>query len=269
MNFPVKYDFAETICITVDVEWANTEVLADMVKLLDERGLRGTFFCTHPGIETSGHEQALHPNFRHKGDSFQRLWRKVGNELFDLADSSVYEFMVQDIHRYYPDARGVRAHSLFFDSELLNIYQKAGMAYDSSYFLPLASGLYPVLKECDIVEIPIYYMDHVDLMSQFSGFSIQGLRLEKPGIRVFDFHPNMVFLNAATEDHYLDAKPYYHDYEKLMKMRFPGRGVRSLFLEFLDFINKKKLQTLTLSEVNDEWRKSHSSEYSLKPFQET
>jgi len=37
------------ICLSVDEEWANPEVLADLRRLFDERGLRATFFCTQPG----------------------------------------------------------------------------------------------------------------------------------------------------------------------------------------------------------------------------
>src|SRR5262249_20324069 len=35
------------IYLTIDVEWACEEVLADTLRLLDERGVRATFFCTH------------------------------------------------------------------------------------------------------------------------------------------------------------------------------------------------------------------------------
>lgn len=258
MNLSLKKNFADTICLTVDVEWANSDVLADTVRLLDERGLRGTFFCTHAGIETTGHERAIHPNFRHKGDSFQQLRRKIGNELYDWADSSIYEFTLNTIQTLYPNALGVRAHNLFYDSELFHIYKKAGLEYDSTYFLPMAQNIMPVLKEYNILEIPVYYMDHVDIMNQISGFTIEGLGLENHGIKVFDFHPNMIFLNTATEEQYVKSKSHYHDYEKLLKLRYSERGVRTLFIDLLDFICKKKLQVLTLSEVNTIWRRARA-----------
>ena len=81
------------------------------------------------------------------------------------------------------------------------------------------------------------------------------LRLDQPGLKVLDFHPNMVFVNAATNADYLESKPFYHDYERLLKFRRPGRGVRTMFLELLDEIATRKLPTATLSEVNCAWRK--------------
>lgn len=44
-----EMDNSETV-ISIDVEWAHPEVLADVVRLLDEREIRATFFCTHEGI---------------------------------------------------------------------------------------------------------------------------------------------------------------------------------------------------------------------------
>ena len=42
------------IALTVDVEWAHSDVLADIVRLFDEHEVKATFFCTHvviPGQE--------------------------------------------------------------------------------------------------------------------------------------------------------------------------------------------------------------------------
>lgn len=74
-------------------------------------------------------------------------------------------------------------------------------------------------------------------------------------MKVFDFHSNMIFLNAATEADYLESKPYYHDFEKLLSLRRPGPGIRKLFLELLDFIKRERLITTTLADLNDAYRK--------------
>ena len=73
---------------------------------------------------------------------------------------------------FCPEAVGVRAHSLFYDSDLLRIYRATGLQYDSSYFLPLANNLQPVWKGEGMVELPFYYMDHWDLKEQATGFKL-------------------------------------------------------------------------------------------------
>jgi hypothetical protein len=58
----------DTICFTVDVEWATDEVLADLRRLFDQHSVRAAFFVTQAGVETPGHERGLHHNFRRNDD---------------------------------------------------------------------------------------------------------------------------------------------------------------------------------------------------------
>src|SRR5579863_3216713 len=242
------------ICLTVDEEWANPEVLADLRRMFDDRGLRATFFCTRQGVEVPGHERALHPNFRRNGDTVRSLRSSTGALPQDWTDGQVYAHVVETTRGFCPEAKGIRGHSLFYDSELLPLYRKAGLEYDSSCSLPLMEGLRPIWKEYDILEFPVYYIDHFDLKSQRTGFELEGLRLNQPGLKVFDFHPNIVFINAASDADYQACRPFYHDYERLLKFRRPGRGARTLLLELLDEVGERRLPTATLAELNQLWR---------------
>lgn len=107
-----------------------------------------------------------------------------------------------------------------------------------------------------MLEMPVYYMDHLDLVDQTTNFLVGRLNLKSGGMKVLDFHPNIVFVNASTEEQYLSSKPYYHEYEQLLRLRYAGRGVRTLFLELLDFIATQQLPTATLADVNASWRKA-------------
>ena len=71
---------------------------------------------------------------------------------------------------------------------------------------------------------------------------------------VFDFHPNIVYVNAPTADFYAATKCIYHDPEPLRAGRHSGRGVRTLFLELLDYIAAHDVLTATLAQVNEYWR---------------
>lgn len=254
MNRPLHGAAANLICLTIDVEWAAPEVLADLVNLVNERKVRATFFCTHGGIEVPGHERALHPNFRRHGDTLRQLRQRVGPVLDSWTDTEIYRYVIRTTQTFCPEAVGVRAHSLLYDPDVLPVYHQVGLKYDSSYFLPITPYLTPVWKEFEILEIPIYYMDHFDLIQQATDFRLEGLHLNQPGLKVFDFHPNIIFINASTTVHYLDSKPFYHDYKQLLKRRHPGRGVRTLFLELLDFLATQQIPTATLADLNTAWR---------------
>src|SRR5215510_9595363 len=171
-----------TLCFTVDVEWAADVVLADLRELFDQHGIRATFFVTHAGVETPGHERGLHPNFRRNGDIYKEACMIHGGEP-RLTDDQIHTHIVSTTLAFAPEAKGLRTHSLHYDSTLLPLYRKLGLEYDCSYQMPLVGGLRPFWKHHDILEIPTYYADHFDLMTGATGFSVGRLGLERPGLK--------------------------------------------------------------------------------------
>ena len=250
MDLPVD----NLVCLTVDVEWAHADVLAHTVRLLDQHGLRATFFCTHAGIRVPGHERALHPNFRRNGDTVRGLRERAPKDFADLTDRDLYAAVVRHTQAWAPEAKGVRAHSLLYDSELVGVYREATLEYDSSYCLHLVANLQPFWKEHGLLELPIYYMDHLDLIEQRTGFCLDTLALERSGLKVFDFHPNLVFINAPTNEFYQETRSFYQDPQRLGQAQYQGRGVGRLFVDLLDHIASRGLPTATLGEVSDAWR---------------
>jgi Polysaccharide deacetylase len=242
-----------TICLTCDVEWAAPPVLDDFRGLLDERGLKATFFCTHPGVDVGSHERGLHPNFRWSGDTLKELGiRNDKGERSD--DTAIFRHVVATTKAFAPEAKGVRAHSLHYDSVLLPLYHEFGLEYDSSYQIPLVSRLRPFWKENDLLEMPIYFNDHFELKTSATGFDFKLLKLDQPGLKVMNFHPNVVFINAVSTAHYLESKTRYHDLERLRALRHPGRGSRTMLMELFDHIVDTGLPTATLGEINARWR---------------
>jgi hypothetical protein len=245
----------DLVCLSVDVEWAHPSIVANMVRLFDERSLRATFFCTHAGVSVPGHERALHPNFRRQGDTMRQFRETLGTHSEDENDARVYEFVIRTTKGFCPEAIGTRSHSLFYDAQLLTVYNGCRLEYDSSYFIPGMRGLQPALLGYDVLEIPIYYMDHHDLIVGRTDFRVDRLGLGRPGLKVFDFHPNLVFINAASEGDYIRTKSIYHDHDSLTRAKICGRGVGTLFEELLDYLASRRIPTATLGEVNREWRK--------------
>jgi peptidoglycan/xylan/chitin deacetylase (PgdA/CDA1 family) len=242
-----------TICFTVDVEWATDEILADLRRLFDEHRVRATFFVTHAGVETPGHERGLHPNFRRNGDSYQQLREIHGGDL-TLSDEEIHAHIVSHTLSFAPEAKGLRTHSLHYDSTLLPLYRRLGLEYDCSYQMPLVEGLRPFWKQHEIVEIPTYYADHFDLMTSATGFDVAALRLDRPGLKVFDFHPNIVYLNARNEVDYVATKSFYRDPERLLAARQPGKGIRTLLLDLLETVSARQLPTASAGEIGALWR---------------
>ncbi|HET9393815.1 MAG TPA: hypothetical protein VFO29_09905 [Candidatus Rubrimentiphilum sp.] len=134
------------------------------------------------------------------------------------------------------------------------VYERAGLEYDATLRLELVPNLQPFWKQHHIVEIPTYYADYFDVVSQTTGFSVANLNLEAPGMKVVDFHPNLIHINAAGVPAVEAMRKYYHDPEQLAAARFDGRGTRTLFLELLDYVSTNQKKTATLGEINAAFR---------------
>jgi len=247
-----------TVCFTVDVEWAHPGVLQDIRDLFDEHGVRATFFCTHGGIDLGPHERGLHPNYRRSGTTLKELAAKIGKHAAaNMDESDLYRHVLRTTLSFAPEAKGARSHSLFYDSVMIPLYREFGLEYDSSYQLPLTPGLQPIWKEYDVLELPIYFADHFELKTGATGFGIARLHLDRPGLKIINLHPNMVYLNAVSDHHYMTSKTFYHDQDRLLEARFRGRGIRSMVLDLLAHVASKNLPTATLGEVNEGWRSRH------------
>jgi hypothetical protein len=245
-----------TIVLSFDVEWAGPIIVNDILVELDKRGLVGTFFCTHDGIEVPGHERALHPNFRRDGDSIRQLRKHFGGEFDELSDDNVIQQVLETTWKFCPEAVGLRTHSLYFELKLLAVMKQLGLVYDSSCMLPFQGHISPFSTMWGITEIPIYYMDHMDLVNGLTSFRVSDLALDQKGVKVFNFHPTLIYLNAESDEAYQNAKTDYADPAALRKRRYAGRGTRSLFLDLLDEIASGSFNAMTMAELSARWENS-------------
>jgi len=239
----------DAFAFTFDVEWASQAVIDDVRSLLDERGIVGTFFVTHAGVDVGAHERGLHPNFRRNGDTYRSLPGAATR-----SDDEVLAHVLETSLAFAPEAIGARSHSLFFDSTMLPVYARLGLEYDATIRLELVPGLRPFWKQHRIVEIPTYYADYFDMVSQTTGYDATNLHLDAPGLKVVDFHPNLVYINAQDVPGYDATRPFYHDPERLLAARCEGRGTRTLLIELLDHVAAAKKTTATMREINAAFR---------------
>jgi peptidoglycan/xylan/chitin deacetylase (PgdA/CDA1 family) len=245
----------ETICFTVDVEWAHPAVLNEMIALFDGYGVRATFFCTHAGVDVGAHERGLHPNYRRNGTTLKELAAGIGAARAAFMDESdLYRHVLSTTLQFAPEAKGARSHSLFYDSLLIPLYREFGLEYDSSCQLPLSPGLRPIWKEYDVLELPIYFSDHFELKSGATGFDVALMHLDRPGLKIINLHPNMFYVNATSDEHYISTKSFYHDPDRLLHARQSRRGIRPMVIDLLEYIASRNCPTATLGEINAAWR---------------
>ena len=224
---------------TFDTDWALEPLLDDTLKLLNDYKIKSTFFLTNK-IDSNllnNHELAIHPNF--EGFSNQEEILSKTLEILPTKKS-----------------KGCRSHKLYHNSPLMMSYEKFGIEYDSNYYLPDYNNIQPFfLKWANVLEIPIYFCDDAHYETN-SSFDLKNINLNNEGIKVFLFHPFHIFMNTSSDKDYQQHKSNYKDFEYLDNHKNSDNpGTRSLFVKILDFVEKNNIETKTMAEVNDYYRK--------------
>lgn len=212
------------VILTSDIDWAPEEVIQDFLDLLQSFKAKCTLFCTHQSQVISNSdsklfEKAIHPNFN--------------PSLMEGVPIGAEETL-NKILSIYPDAVGVRSHSMTSSTPLQVLFNEKGLKYDSNLFLPYKWNVKPFKSWTGLTTIPYHWEDDI----HFSyGKNFEKIPFEKNKefeLMIFDFHPIHVFLNTDCEQTYLFAKKDYHDYNKLKTHVNNSRaGTRDFLIKLL------------------------------------
>jgi len=211
-----------SLIFTSDIDWAPEEVIKDMLSLFECFNVKCTLFVTHDSeviknCNRNLFEIAIHPNFNKK--------------LFENDNKSVYE-IINDLLEIYPEAKGVRSHSLTSNTKLLDAFKQCGLQYESNQFLPYNKSIEINKLWNNLYRIPYNWEDDIHFMFNKSFYN-DGFD-EFKGLRIYDFHPIHVYLNTDCEKTYLKAKPYYQNITELINNKNNSViGARNLLLKLL------------------------------------
>ena len=219
-----------------DVDWAPEKVIQDVVDLLNEHNIKGTFFATHysevlKNIEKEGiHEIGIHPNF---------------NPLL-TGESGHYQKKIDDLLEMYPSAVGLRSHSLVQSCPILIYSLEKKIKYDSNIYIPFGKNLQP-FNYFGLLRIPYNWEDDGQWVAGKS-FSDCGLKLDAE-LNIFSFHPIHIYLNTHDQAMYDGVKQYYQIPDELLKNRNKTiPGTRDLLLSLLKESKNNNRPTSTLME---------------------
>ena len=221
--------------ITIDTDWVTDRVLDDTLQLLADHGVDATLFMTNKtGVDTGNHEIALHPNYTSM--DLERHFCERLNE--------------------FPEAKGVRSHSLFFSERLRAIYHKYNMEYQSNQMMYGVPDIKPYMFSPTALEIPVFFMDtfNYTMTGESAAFNADGI-LNNNGLKVFDFHPIHIFMNTSSFAHYDQFKQYYRDDKNLPEFKNTKiPGIRDWFIDLLKFIKEEKKQSAKMIDISNAYR---------------
>lgn len=226
------------IVITFDVDWVPGFVLESVMQRIEEAGIKGTFFCTSPLKFRcdSSIELAIHPNF-----------------MPDSTQGSSENHILANLLKWYPAAVGLRTHRLYWHSGLQDKLIHNNIRYDSSILMPFHPFLEPI-RIGDFTRFACWWSDNIHMNYGLPFHKIELPNLDKPGLKIFDFHPIHIFLNTNNLDTYrrhvkclqpLEAQAF----EDLSHHREPGYGIGTFFDEICEYITRNQYKTHCLKEL--------------------
>ncbi|MHC1772145.1 MAG: hypothetical protein AB9907_10475 [Flexilinea sp.] len=215
-------DPAKKIYITMDIDWACDEVLADTLDLIDSLAIPVTIFVTHETSLLNRMRQnpcislGIHPNFY---------------PLLHNTSDRDYLTIIKDIKAIVPEAVCARSHGLIDATSILLAFHEQGIRNDLNLFIPFSSGIpmVPFIHFSGIKRIPYFYEDDAFCFEKDKKSPEEHVLNSGNGLKVFNFHPIHLFLNTEAMERYNNAKPYNNDFPKLKQFvnSDPENGART------------------------------------------
>lgn len=208
--------------LSIDIDWAHDAVLEDTIDLVERAAVKACFFVTHDTPLLARlranplFELGLHPNF----DPLL-----IGEAVRPARD------IVMDLARVAPEAKVLRSHAMTTSGRWLELYREAGVTHLSNYLMFGDVNIHPFRQLNGLVEAPVHFADD-GLLFQRAVSSVSfnpdiELLASGSGLRVYNFHPIHLFLNAECLDRYSASRPYAADPLALQRLRFDGDGARA------------------------------------------
>lgn len=219
------------IAVSLDLDWAQDEVIADTLEILERAGVRATVFVTHASPLISrldGHERAIHPDFTRTSDIEKELERLL---------------------TIVPEAEGARSHSYVQSTSILQAFAERGLVYDSNLLMFEQALARPFVDWTGLVRLPVYWEDDVNCLRGGTWDPAVHDLTGDDALFVFDFHPVHVYLNTESMERYERARAARWDLSRMKSLRNPeesGTGARVFLKRLLRLADEESVSSCTL-----------------------
>ncbi len=219
--------------ITLDCEWAPDFILEHVSNVLMDKEVKSTWFVTNesPIIDelkrNSLFELGIHPNFYPSSSQGE--------------DS---DSVLKNLKKIVQHSKSIRTHRLLQSSPLLCKFQEYGIENDVSIFLPYTKNITPhYSKYLNLFRFPFFWEDDTEMVEN-SSWSINDPRLNVNGLKIYNFHPILIYLNSNNMKSYYQLKASI-DIKKVTKQNIQkyintnSPGVSTFFEEIVSSLSGK------------------------------
>ncbi|AXK53628.1 MULTISPECIES: hypothetical protein [Pseudomonas] len=212
--------WSNRLFLTLDIDWANDDVINHSIDLVEEFDVPATWFITHntPVLERLRNnpkfELGIHPNF---------------NPLLkgDFTNGTTASEVIDRLMQLVPEATSVRSHFMTQSSYLISLFSEKGLTHECNHFIPEQANieLKPWEHWLNMTKVPYFWEDDVVCLSK-NNSDLYTLK-KREGLKVFDFHPIHLFLNTSDISLYNECRNFLSDTKLLSKKINRGNGSAS------------------------------------------
>jgi len=246
--------------IALDTDWAPEFVIDLVADMLEERGVKATWFVTAGGEGLT--------RFRDRGDLFEVGLHPDFRQVTQAGRTA--QDVMTELKRLIPEAKAVRSHGLWQSSWLLEMMaEQFGVKIDLSILLMGTPHIVPHKRyfqggSLSLIRIPCFWEDDVEMSSPEADWELKDHRIGLPGLKVWSFHPIHIYLNSSDLSNYERLKeegPLPHVSERTaVRLISGGQGTRSFFATLLDRVVDEQGKTWTVSELAGAWESGGGDE---------
>lgn len=212
--------------LTADQDWAPDWALEVMLDLAAVAEVPLHLFVTNESPALSAAQSTsvslgIHPNF-----------------LPGSSHGKTEDEIILNCLRLVPGATSFRCHAHHENSRILSKLVEYGLVAGSNPLCFLQPGLLPLIQGTGLLRFPVVLEDDIFLRWAQPSLDITlALRLMlTPGIKVLDFHPALVALNAPSLDYYNLRRDCLYGRSERRDDRYPGRGVATVLAELIEAV---------------------------------
>ena len=246
-----NYTDSRYAIITMDIDWAPDDIVEHTCNWLLSKNVPSTIFFTHES-ELANNLQlnknieiGIHPDFSRNMDANR---------------------CEKDMLKLYPNSKGSRSHKNIDGRIVTDALKKNNILYHSNKLTWGLSHIEVLPVYNGLLEAPYFWEDgyHLELGKKLS---IDEINIDTPGLKIFNIHPMLFFLNCNDDD--VRKKATYsiedltttniNDFKKFVNK---GIGITTLTKSIINYLIDKKYKFLLLNEVMSVARKNFQLDFS-------
>ncbi len=230
-----------TFVLTSDQDWAPDWALRGLLEIAAKHDVPFHLFVTNQSQALSEGwpmdlTLGIHPNF-----------------LPGSTHGTSHDEVIDSCLEIVGDTNSFRSHRYAEDNHILLNLLSRGFVADSNLVTFLQPALAPIIHSTGLLRLPVFLEDDVFLWWRGPEMRFETVTsmLFSPGLKILNFHPSFVALNAPSVDYFEKRRPalFGAPEERRQLEPYDGRGVMTLLVELIETVTAAGFKFLSFPQL--------------------